>query len=100
MKDLFGNNVPEPTPITRTPSGRLKHHPENWRAVELHAKLCKEHGTIADKICGGCEHFIEKHFSKTYFKCEKIAKVDSANPSTDHRKRWPACGLYKERIEE
>jgi len=57
-----------------------------------------KHGMKKGKACKDCEFFIrEKFHDKTYFKCE-IRGV-SRSSTTDHRLRWLACGLYKQKDE-
>ena len=50
------------------------------------------------KRCASCAHLANVSFAKTYHKC-RLRGV-TANPKTDHRVRWPACGQYKEKNRE
>lgn len=45
------------------------------------------------ETCGSCRFLIEKHYSGTYFKCEK--RGDTNGPATDVRKKWPACTAWE-----
>lgn len=51
----------------------------------------------AGATCGTCAHLVVKHYAGTYFKCGM--RKDTNGPTTDVRKRWPACAKYEERIE-
>jgi hypothetical protein len=55
------------------------------------------YGKRDDKKCGDCGYFLETSWEtlNSYFKCEKFGI--SRGPATDWRKKWIACGLWKER---
>jgi len=55
------------------------------------------HGKREDKRCGDCQHMIIKYGDQpaTYFKCKFYG--DSSSEATDWRKKYIACGLWKER---
>lgn len=46
--------------------------------------------------CGECVFFLRGR--KSYHKCRKRGITNG--PGTDHRVRWPACGLFEEREPE
>jgi hypothetical protein len=46
--------------------------------------------------CGGCFWLMrEEHNAGGYLKCKKHGST--RGPGTDHRAKWPACGLYEAR---
>lgn len=60
------------------------------------SKMYKTYGIDQNHICGDCKYFDRWNYhDKTYFKCE--AYGISLSKATDWRKRWVACGKYKER---
>ena len=85
MLDLFGNEF--------DPKKALK-KPSNSAAIMAHHKLFKIYGDGHD-YCKNCQHFKERRFGKTYFKCMKFS--DSRSPSSDWRANWRACGLFQQK---
>jgi len=56
------------------------------------------HGKREDKKCGECGHLITEGSEKgptVYFKCDLYGT--SSSEATDWRKKYIACGLWKER---
>lgn len=45
--------------------------------------------------CGGCRWMVVTISRRSIFKCWRRGLTHSE--ATDHRKGWPACGLYEER---
>ena len=48
--------------------------------------------------CKDCVHLYINPKVKRYYKCKKRWFTNGA--ATDHRYRWPACGLYQEGEDE
>jgi hypothetical protein len=57
---------------------------------QMHAK----HGTTEGKTCGNCIFLRGYTQSRTWWKCTQAHLSHSA--SSDWRKKWLACGLYRE----
>jgi hypothetical protein len=73
--------------------------PFNPRNLKKNEAMRYRWGHRDDKKCGDCGEFIgvsggEKS-PNTYFKCKKFGI--SSGPATDWRKKYIACGLWKER---
>lgn len=60
-------------------------------------KQLNRHGKgPAGKTCGECDHLLQldRGYRKRFFKCELYGRSSSA--ASDWRKKWPACGQFKE----
>lgn len=68
------------------------------RDLKKNEAMRYRHGKRDDKTCADCEHFLETSWEKgptSYFKCDQFGI--SASAATDWRKKYIACGLWKER---
>lgn len=68
----------------------------NRTAQRAHVQLLRLHGSKAPNTCGECAHLEEINWrSKAWFKCAN-ANSGKGGPASDWRKKWEACGLFKE----
>lgn len=60
-------------------------------------RMWAQYGKREDKRCGDCEHMIIKYgdVPASYFKCKFYGT--SSSEATDWRRKYLACGLFKER---
>lgn len=60
-------------------------------------RMWQRYGKVEDKKCGDCQHMIIKYGDQpaSYFKCKFYGT--SSSEATDWRKKYIACGLWKER---
>ena len=60
------------------------------------ATMYARHGQAEGRTCGNCQHLVRGEYNtQTYFKCKNYTPW-THGPGTDWRKKWNACGLYKE----
>jgi hypothetical protein len=85
MKDLFGNEIPEDTPIPKKK--------DNQGAINAHRELLRLYNERVGETCKNCALLTANHFSKTYYKCSKFST--SGSQSSDWRVSWQACGLFE-----
>lgn len=61
-------------------------------------RMYRAHGFLKEKRCGACAYFYRTSGNtKDYFKCQVYGETSGAG--TDWRKKWMACGLFKEHQE-
>ena len=67
------------------------------KRIKRMRQLLKMHsraGISEGHVCGDCDHLIDIEYNtKTYFKCALYG--DSRCEATDWRKKWQACGHFK-----
>lgn len=71
----------------------IVHQPKLYKSE----RMWQMYGKRSDKICGTCGYLIRRgpeHDPEVYFKCERYGI--SSSVATDWRKKWIACGLWKE----
>lgn len=71
--------------------------PEPNKKLRKFERMWAMYGKREDKTCGACAHLVTFGAEKspaTYFKCERYGI--SSSEATDWRKKWTACGLWKE----
>ena len=90
MTDLFELRPPEPLAIsTRTET-------ERRLAIERQAVMVRKFGPgPIGRTCGDCAHLTAREYGRKYFKCTRYRVSRSA--ASDWRKKWAACGLFRER---
>jgi len=84
MKDLFGNEDPEPE---TTHGKKAKSNP----CIAKYGPY-----SVPGVKCNTCAHLYVKEFAKRYYKCS--LREDTNSESTDHGKFWPACSKHKTKI--
>lgn len=85
MTDLFGHEDVTPVAPKKRRNGQSP-------IVRMHGKF----GRGPDgATCGGCDSLVTTGHNRRYFKCERYRI--SGSEATDFRKRWPACGLWRQR---
>ena len=87
MQDLFGGDTPMKEP---------KQNDGLRFAERAYKTLTNTYGTVPDKRCKQCKHFIAKRFATTYFKCGLTNHNHSIE--TDWRANWTACGKFEQSI--
>ncbi|PQV58771.1 hypothetical protein LX70_00584 [Defluviimonas denitrificans] len=85
MRDLFGNEITE-----EEARRRLKR-----RDPEPNGYAWKPGTGPEGEKCKGCEYFVRRHMSKTYFKCRLARENWTKTRRTDIKANAPACKFWK-----
>jgi hypothetical protein len=69
---------------------------ERRKNLKKFERMWALYGKREDKKCGDCQHMITKYgdVPAAYFKCKFYG--DSSSEATDWRRKYTACGLFKE----
>ena len=65
------------------------------RATVVEDDVARAQPRYVGDQCGDCRFLVVTIARRSIFKCWKRGLTHG--PGTDHRKSWPACGLYEER---
>ena len=78
----------------------LKIQPVYLGPVRSPNPMVKIHGPGPEgATCGTCASLVGWAYAKTYWKCSLRGDLTHGR-KTDQKKRWMACGLYKEEQDE
>jgi len=71
----------------------IVHQPKLYKSE----RMWQMYGKRSDKTCGDCQNLIIRYgdVPASYFKCKFYG--NSGSEATDWRKKYTACGLFKER---
>ena len=95
MKDLFGNELPEPP--TAASAQEIKRYKR--RLGEIPRGYIAQPGSgPSGETCRSCEHFRRVSYANTYFKCDLFRQLKgwTCGHRTDVRALSPACARRKE----
>jgi hypothetical protein len=84
MKDLFGNEIAQPT---ETP-------PKVRKSVAMHARFLNNYGITRGRKCKDCIHFFFRSYSKKYPKCAESG-LTGHTQNHDWSSTWQACGKFE-----
>lgn len=57
--------------------------------------MTRVYGLTPDTTCHDCAHLVQGSRGRKFMKCDRRKITHGA--ATDHRVRWPACGLWEKR---